>query len=157
MDEEPLEAEAEVLPSPFGYGVDAVGRFLQAAHGAIAYIAEVLQHGAQLRAQPERTHLSAVHQVVDKQAAPFLGVVPRTLDDAYQRLVRAVAVDVANLEAIDGIGNGIAVEMVEAVVLFPQTEGARLVVINERKATAGSPSLHPSFGYCASVAGCYGQ
>ena len=81
--------------------------------------------------------------MVDKQAAPFLRVVSRTFDDSYQCFVRAVAVDVACLEAIDRVGDGIAIEMVETVVLFPQTEGGWAIVINERKAVAVSPSLHP--------------
>ena len=115
-----VERHAEARPAVVRHHVETVGSALQRTDAALCET-EVLEDAAQLGAQPHRASL-AVHLLEDKQPARLLGVEAGRLDHPHHRVLVPVAVHVARLKLVDGVGQPPVVEPVEAVVLFLQRE-----------------------------------
>ena len=102
LGQEPQETHPEVLPMVFGHHVAAIGRGLQTADKTVNET-EILKDAAQTRTQPKRSDMSLI-VLEDEQAAAFFGEVAGAFDDTHHGIRLSVAIHVARLELIDGVG-----------------------------------------------------
>lgn len=118
-----VEGHAEPSPAVVGHHVSVIAGPLDGTYATI-YISEIFEHSAQLRAQPQRAGL-AVHILENKDASGLFGIEPGRLDYPHDGIGASVAIHIARLILIYGVGQSPAVKVVQAVVLLLQIEALR--------------------------------
>ena len=121
-----VECHSESVPFIVGHHEERVGSRFQRANLSVDET-EVLEYSPQFRTHPECARL-AVHLLEDEESAGLLGVEAGRLDHPHHRVCAAVAVDIARLKLIHGVGEAPVVEEIEAVVSLPQGEAVFLRV-----------------------------
>ena len=104
------EVEAEGTPAIDGHQV-ALGRgvTLDGEHARLAVDVretEVDERMAEPRTHPQGADVAVFVDLENEEPARHLRVVAGGLDDAHKHVGAAIAVDVARLETVDGIGQG---------------------------------------------------
>ena len=101
-DQKPNEFEAETLPAIFGHHVTATGCGFQTSYHAI-HEAKILQNTTQFRPHPHRPN--AVFIVLKyEESTPSLRVESCAFNHAHQCFRSPIAIYVARVEAINGVG-----------------------------------------------------